>query len=126
MSELAVVEEFVRAYIAAWSTTDSAERRALIDHLYADGATFYADEPGDEPVQRHGRAEIEENITQVNQRLTQGNELKTESTGFVENHDLLRVSWKMTQPDGSIALTGMNVLMRDGDRRIVSDYIFIG
>jgi hypothetical protein len=118
--------EFVHSYINAWSTTDITQRQTLIHHLYADSAEFYADEPGDEPVHRHGRTEIEENITQVNERLTQGSGLATESTGFVENHDLLRVSWKMTTPDGTPALTGMNVLVRDKDGRIVRDYIFVG
>lgn len=126
MGERTALEEFVRTYIAAWSTKDSTERRTLIHHLYADSAEFYADEPGDEPVQRHGRAEIEEDITQVNQRLTQGSGLITEGTGFVENHDLLRVSWKMTTPDGTPALTGMNVLVRDNNGRILRDYIFVG
>ena len=124
--EPTVLAEFVRTYIAAWSTQNSAERHTLIHHLYAECAEFFADEPGDEPVQRHGRAEIEENITQVNQRLTQASGLATKSTGFVGNHDLLRVSWTMTTPDGTPALTGMNLLVRDNTGRILRDYIFVG
>ena len=126
VGEPSVLDEFVRAYIAAWSTQDGAERRTLVRHLYADSAEFYADEPGDEPVQRHGRVEIEENITQVNQRLTEASGLATECTGFVANHDLLRVSWKMTTPDGTPALTGMNLLLRDNSGHILRDYIFVG
>ncbi len=120
------LSEFVHTYIAAWSTQDSAERRTLIHRLYADSAEFFADEPGDEPVRRHGRAEIEENITQVNQRLTQAGGLATENTGFAGNHDVLRVSWKMTTPDGTTALTGMNLLVRDNTGHILRDYIFVG
>ena len=121
-----LTEHFVSSYIAAWSTQDSDERRRLIDQLYAEDAEFYAHEPGDDPVQRRGRDEIMDNITQVNQRLTQGSGLATESTGFVENHDLLRVSWKMTAPDGNVAMTGMNLLIRNSDRQVVRDYILIG
>lgn len=124
--DLNLTEQFVSSYILAWSTQDGDQRRRLIDDLYAEDAEFYADEPGDEPVQRHGRAEIMDNITQVNQRLTQGTGLVTESTGFVENHDLLRVSWKMTAPDGNVAMTGMNLLIRGSDGEVVRDYILIG
>lgn len=124
--DLNLNEQFVDSYIAAWSTQDSDQRRRLIDRLYAEDAKFYADEPGDDPVQRRGRAEIMDNITQVNQRLTQGTGLVTESTGFVENHDLLRVSWKMTAPGGNVAMTGMNLLIRNNDGEVVRDYILIG
>ena len=120
------VDELVASYIAAWSTVDDAERRRLIDKVYAEDAEFFADEPGDAAIRRQGRAEIRENITQVNERLTQANCLVTRSTGFVENHDLLRVSWKMTTPDGGVAMTGMNVLLRGGDGKVVRDYILIG
>lgn len=119
-------EQFVTSYIAAWSTQDSDQRRRLIDQLYAEDAEFYAEERDDDPVQCRGRAEIMENITQVNQRLTQGAGLVTESTGSVENHDLLRVSWKMIAPDGTLAMTGMNLLLRNSKGEIARDYILIG
>ena len=124
--DLSPNDRFVSCYIAAWSTQDSDERRKLIDQVYAQDAEFYADEPGDGPVRCSGRAEIRNNITQVNQRLTQGRGLATQSTGSVENHDLLRVAWKMTTPDGNLALTGMNLLIRNSDGKIVRDYILIG
>lgn len=124
--DLNLNEQFVGSYIAAWSTQDSDQRRSLIDQLYAEDAEFYADEPGDDPVQRRGRAEIMDNITQVNRRLTKEAGLTTESTGFAENHDLLKVSWKMTAPDGNVAMTGMNLLLRNCDGQIVRDYILIG
>ncbi len=111
--------------IAAWSTQDSDQRRRLIEQLYAEDAEFYA-EPGDDPVQRRGRTEIMDNITQVKRRVTQGVGLTTESTGFAENHDLLRVSWKMTAPDGNVAMAGMNLLIRNSDGVVVRDYILIG
>ncbi len=119
-------EEFARTYIAAWSTEDGAERRRLIDQLYAEDAAFLADEPGDPPVERHGRDEIMANITEVNQRLTQGAGLATTGTGVAANHDLLRVSWRMTTADGTVAVTGMNLLVRNSAGLIVSDHIFIG
>ena len=119
-------EQFVSSYIAAWSTRDGDERRSLIDRVYAADATFYANEPGDEAVQRHGRTEIMENITQVNERLTQGSGLATQRTAFAANHDLLRVSWQMTTPEGDVAMSGMNLLIRNSDGRVVRDYILIG
>lgn len=70
--DLNLNEQFVSSCIAAWSTQDSDQHRRLIDQVCAEDAAFYADEPGDDPVQRRGRAEIMDNITQVTQRLTQG------------------------------------------------------
>lgn len=119
-------EQFVDAYIATWSTQDSAERQRLIDELYAPDAEFFADEPGDDAVQHRGRTAILGNITQVNRRLTQEAGLATRSTGFVENHDLLRVTWEMTTPDGNVAMTGMNLLLRNTEGQILRDYILIG
>lgn len=119
-------EHLVDAYIATWSTPDSAERRRLIDALYAEAAEFFADEPGDAGVHHQGRTAIMDNITQVNRRLTQDAGLATRSTGFVENHDLLKVTWEMTTPDGNVAMTGMNILQRNLDGQILRDYILIG
>ena len=118
--------QFVNDYISAWSTTDATERRALIQKLYAPTIDFYANEPGDGPVERHGLTEMMDNITQVNGRLTQEKNLLTESTGFSVNHDVVRVSWKMTTPNGDIAMSGMNLLTRNGKGKIIRDYIFIG
>lgn len=123
---MSTADELAHDYIAAWSTPDAQERRQLIDLVYAADAEFFADEPGDEPLRCRGRAEIMQNITRVNQRLTQGAGLATTRTGLVENHDLVRVSWSMTTPAGDVALRGMNLLLRNGEGRIVRDYILIG
>lgn len=119
-------EQFVDDYITAWSTQDNNLRKELIAKLYASNADFYATEPGDGPVERHGLAELMDNITQVNVRFVQDKGLITESTGFAVNHDVIKVSWKMSAPDGTVAMTGMNLLTRNSDSMIIRDYIFIG
>ena len=119
-------DQFVQAYIGAWSTEDAAKRQQLVTSLYAEDAAFYAHEPGDGPIERYGVADITVNIAGVNGRLVRDNGLRTESTGFVVNHDVLKVSWRMLSSDGHVALTGMNLLRRDASGRIVQDYIFIG
>ena len=126
MSSPVTVTEFAREYIEAWSTTERASRLELVAKLYAENATFYASEPGDVPVECHGVLEIGDNISQVNLRLVQGMGLITESTGVAANHDALRVSWQMLTPEGNVAMTGMNVLLRDEKGKIIQDYIFIG
>jgi hypothetical protein len=120
------VEEFVKDYINAWSTTDAGARKALVAKVYADDVDFYANEPGDGPVEHHGVAEITANIARVNARLVQGKGLITESTGFSVNHDALKVSWQMMTPDRKVAMTGMNLLLRNASGKISRDYIFIG
>jgi hypothetical protein len=120
------LELFVANYIKAWSTEDDNLREELVTKLYSSDADFYADEPGDGPVKRHGIAEIINNIKQVNVRLVQGKGLFTESTGYAVNHDVIRVSWKMTTPDGNVVMTGMNVLTCNDQNKVTRDYIFIG
>lgn len=119
------IEQFVKNYIDAWSTTNENERRQLIEKVYSTSAEFYANEPGDEAVEHHGLEKIYENITQVNERLVIGNGLITELTSYSENHDTLRVTWQMKTINGNIALTGMNFLQLDSSKKIKRDYIFI-
>ncbi|WP_177764900.1 hypothetical protein [Flavobacterium sp. I3-2] len=119
------LEKFVKDYIEAWSTTNADERKQLIEKVYSSSAEFYADEPGDKAVKHHGLENIYENIMQVNEKLVVGNGLITESTGFSENHDTLRVTWQMKTPDGNIAIKGMNFLQLDNSKKIKRDYIFI-
>lgn len=119
------IEQFVKNYIDAWSTTNSNERKKLIEEVYSTSAEFYANEPGDEAVEHHGLEKIYGNITQVNERLVVGNRLITELTSYSENHNTLRVTWHMKTPDGNIALKGMNFLQLDNSNKIQRDYIFI-
>ncbi|OWK97629.1 hypothetical protein AP75_10420 [Kaistella haifensis DSM 19056] len=119
------IEQFVKNYIDAWSTTNTDERRQLIEEVYSTSAKFYANEPGDEAVEHHGLEKIYGNITQVNERLVVGNRLITELTSYSENNDTLRVTWQMKTPDGNIALKGMNFLQLDNSKKIKRDYIFI-
>ncbi|KAF5293299.1 hypothetical protein FQR65_LT20102 [Abscondita terminalis] len=84
------LEQFVKNYIQAWSTTDAGKRKQLMEKVYSASATFYANEPGDDTVMHHGMDRIYENITKVNQRLTIENGLVTECTHYCENHNTLR------------------------------------
>jgi hypothetical protein len=120
------VQQFVKDYIDAWSTTDAESRKKLIAKVYANDVDFYANEPGDGPIEHHGIAAITANIANVNARLVQGKGLKTESTGFSVNHDALKVPWRMMTPDGKVAMTGMNLLLLNKSGKISLDYIFIG
>ncbi len=118
-------EQLVKNYIIAWSTTNSKERKQLVEKIYSNSAEFYANEPGDIPVKHIGIEKIYENITQVNERLVKGNELLTELTGYSENHGTLKVAWKMKTPDGKIAMRGTNFLHLNHSHKIERDYIFI-
>ena len=119
------LEQLVKNYMEAWSTTDADLRKILIEKVYAPTADFYAAEPGDPAVEHHGAEEIFGNITQVNERLVVGNGLITESTGFSENHEVLKVTWDMKTPDGKVVMKGMNILLLDESGKIAQDYIFI-
>jgi len=119
------LEQFVKNYIQAWSTTDAGKRKQLMEKVYSASATFYANEPGDDTVMHHGMDRIYENITKVNQRLTIENGLVTECTHYCENHNSLRVSWHMKTHDTTVVITGMNFLQLNDSMKIEGDYIFI-
>jgi hypothetical protein len=119
------LEQLVKDYIEAWSTTNANHRKQFIEKVYSTSAEFYANEPGDEAVEHHGLEKIYGNISQVNNRLVVENGLITECTGYAENHDALRVCWQMKMPDGNIAMKGMNFLQLDTAGKIQRDYIFI-
>lgn len=119
------LEQFTKDYIEAWSTTNPNERQQLIEEVYATSVEFYANEPGDDAVEHHGLEKIYENITQVNERLVVGNGLITESTGYSENHNTLRVTWQMKTPNGEVVMKGMNFLILDKTGKIAKDFIFI-
>ncbi|MDR2145524.1 MAG: hypothetical protein LBE91_03565 [Tannerella sp.] len=120
------LKQFVRDYIEAWSTANAGERKQLIGKLYAESADFYANEPGDDAMERHGQEEIFANITQVNERLVVNNGLLTECIGYSINHNTLKISWLMKTPNGDVAMRGMNFLLLDASGKIAKDYIFIG
>lgn len=111
-------------YIEAWATTDDATRRALVDRVYSEDAEFFSAEDGD--LRLTGRHAIAANIGQVNVRDIQGNGLHIVHTGTAINHRLIRVSWQMATPDGTVALQGMDVLLTDDEGRIRQDFILIG
>lgn len=119
-------ETFMQDYIAAWTVEDSNTRTTLVEKLYAENAIFYANESNGPAIERHGLAEIDANITQVNDRLVKDKKLITVGTGFAVNHDTIRITWSMKTADGVTAMTGMNILQRRDDGKIVRDYIFIG
>lgn len=119
------LEQFTKDYIEAWSTTNDNDRKRLIEKVYSTSAEFYANEPGDDAVEHRGLEKIYGNITQVNERLVVGNGLITESTGYSENHNTLRITWQMKTPNGEVAMKGMNFLVLDTSGKIAKDFIFI-
>ncbi|MDR2690579.1 MAG: nuclear transport factor 2 family protein [Azoarcus sp.] len=122
---MATNETFVQEYIETWSTTDDAKRDALVAKLYADNATFYAAEPGDEAIDVHGHEAIAGNIKHVNVRDIQGHGVRNRLVDFAVNHDMTKVSWQMIAPNGAVVVNGTSVLLLDEDGRISRDYIFV-
>ena len=118
-------ETFVQEYIEAWSVTDDTERESLVAKLYAETATFYSSEPGDEAVDIHGHEAIAGNIKHVNERDIQGNGIRNQLVGFAINHDMVKVSWQMIAPNGAAVVDGTSVLLLDKDGKISRDYIFV-
>ncbi|MDR2638964.1 MAG: nuclear transport factor 2 family protein [Helicobacteraceae bacterium] len=122
---MAANETFVQAYIEAWSTTDDTEREALVVKLYADDATFYAAEAGDEAITVRGHKAIAGNIKHVNVRDIQGHGVRNHLVGFAVNHDMVKASWQMIAPNGAVVANGTSVLLLGEDGRISRDYIFV-
>lgn len=118
-------QTFVDDYIKTWATTDDTERSELANRLYADDATFYAAEPGDEAIDVHGPAAIAGNIRHVNVRDTQNNGIRIQLNSWSVNHDLVKVSWRMIAPNDQTVANGTSVLLVNDSNEILRDYIFV-
>jgi hypothetical protein len=117
------LNQFTERYVRLWQEPDSDERRKLIEELWAPDATQVY--PTGEP---RGHDALFDRVTRSYDLFIGPGEYRFRSVGDADgHHNLVRFNWEMTRVDtGEVADVGFELLVLDGDGRILSDYQFIG
>jgi SnoaL-like domain len=101
----------IDTYLAAWNETDPVRRNELIEQVWAtDGRLI------DPPIASEGHAGISDHIAAVHTQFP-GHRFRRAS-GVDAHHDNVRVAWELVAPDGSVALTGLDVGAVAADGRL--------
>jgi len=107
------MQDIIERYLAAWNETDPAARRALIDELWAENAS-YTDPLGE----ARGRAEIDAVIAGVQAQFPG---LRFSLAGTVDaHHQQARFTWGLGQPGGEPVVAGFDVAVTDGEGRLAT------
>jgi len=116
---MANTNEVVHAHMAAWNEKDEGKRRQLLDKAWTDDGR-YTDPMSDAP----GREALVALISQFQQQMPGAGILPT--SGIDEHHGRLRFAWKMTAPDGSTGMEGIDIGQLAEDGRLASIVGFFG
>ncbi len=107
------MQDTIERYLAAWNETDPGARRALIDELWAEDAS-YTDPLG----QARGRAEIDAMIAAAQAQFPG---LKFSLAGAVDaHHQQARFTWGLGQPGSEPVVVGFDVAVTDGAGRLAT------
>jgi hypothetical protein len=111
--------DVVGLYAAAWYAADDGERHALLERAWAEGGTYC-----DPTATVRGREALGVHIAGFQQRWP-GHRI--ELTSGVDEHDgHLRFEWRMLDPDGAVALVGIDFGSLGGDGRLEQIVGFFG
>jgi hypothetical protein len=111
---------FVQQYLQMWNEPDPAVRRRLVEALWAPTAINAT--PG---LRAEGHDEIEARVTRSYDKFVGSGGHRFEShEPPIAHNGAMRVWWQMVTPGGTVAATGQEFLVLDGDGRIVSDHQF--
>jgi len=111
--------EVVATYGAAWAETDEAARRKLLDEAWAETGTYL------DPMGRaDGREALVQHIGGFHQMMP-GHRIDMAS-GVDEHDGFVRFAWKMLDPDGAVAMEGVDFGSLDADGKLKSIVGFFG
>jgi hypothetical protein len=114
MPDLAAV---VDAYIASWNETDPGRRRALLDDVWAEDATYV-----DPLMTGAGREGIDAMIAAAQGQFP-GHRFEL-SFGPDAHHDRVRFAWRLLGDGGAVAAgTDFGLLADDGRLRAVTGFL---
>jgi len=107
------MNEIVERYLGTWNETDAGKRRALINALYAEQASYV-----DPMAEAYGRDAIDATIAAV----------QTQFPGFVftlagpvdAHHRQVRFTWGLGPEGAEPLVVGFDVAVCDGDGRLRS------
>jgi hypothetical protein len=112
------MQEIIEKYIATWNETDPAERRALIEELYAGDAT-YTDPLAD----LRGYAEIDAGVAGAQQMFSG---MAFTLAGAVDaNHNQARFTWHLGPAGEEPVVIGFDVAVANAEGKLTSVHGFL-
>lgn len=94
--------ELIDIYCSAWCEPDAAARTALLDPIWADGATYT-----DPSVELHGATELVSHIDTVLARRPGSRVVRT--TDVDVHHNTARFGWQVITADGARLPEGIDI-----------------
>ncbi|MFD4601019.1 hypothetical protein ACFWPQ_23695 [Streptomyces sp. NPDC058464] len=127
-------------YLTQWTVPDAAERRAVIERLWAEDGTHILHPPAEireiAAELGFGHTTLEaQGYDAIEARVTRGHERFVAKKGFtfrartdaIRLHDMVKFGWEAVSTEtGDVVGGGLEVLVLDGDGRIKADYMFPG
>ncbi|MFC9997312.1 nuclear transport factor 2 family protein [Nocardia sp. NPDC127526] len=107
----AAFEQLIDTYCAAWSESDPARRRAVLEKVWAPDATYT-----DPTVHVTGLDGLLAHIETVAARRPGATVLRTSRVDA--HHDLARFAWHVVQADGTALPDGLDLIEFTDDGRI--------
>ena len=105
------IEAIIDRYCAAWSDPDAARRKALLDDVWAHGATYT-----DPTVHLVGAAALLDHVAMVQVKRPGG---CVERVGEVDfHHDVACFHWHAVLPDGTSVREGLDLAIFDEAGRL--------
>jgi hypothetical protein len=98
---MAILEETLFAYIAAWSESDEERRRALLEQVWEENGTY-----SDPTVEAQGREALVQHIGAFLRRYPGYRTLLT--SGVSRHHSYFRFCWVVVKPDGGRVFEGVD------------------
>ena len=121
MSEMTVtdVATTIDTYLAAYGEPDAARRRELVDQVWAEGGQLV-----DPPADAEGLDAISAMGDLVQEHFAGHTFRRT--TGIDQHHGVARYGWELVDPDGAVAIAGIDVATLDADGRLARVTGFFG
>lgn len=122
MTEATVLTDYqttIDRYLDCWNTTDTDERRRLVDAVFGAEARYV-----DPMADVHGTEELVGLFTGFH-AMFPGHSFRQKG-GVDSHHGIARWGWEMLNPDGEPTLDGIDAAMIDADGRITYLVGFFG
>lgn len=104
-------DDVVAAYVAAWDEPDGEARRALLERAWADDGVYC-----DPRVLVEGREALADHIGAV--LAGRPGFRIVASSGVEAHHDCVRFGWRLLDPDGAVAVDGVDFGVLGADGRL--------
>jgi hypothetical protein len=109
----------VDTYLSAWNETDTGSREKLIEAVWANDGRLI-----DPPLSASGHCEISDMAAALQAQFP-GHQFRRASD-VDEHHGHFRFAWQLIAPDGSVAISGMDVGAIDENGHIAQITGFFG